>query len=259
MTPPGGGVDAPGGVDARVAGRALARAERAALLRELTALLVHQINQPLASIAASGQAALQWLERPSPDVGEAVRSLHRVIEHKDRAADTIGQIRSAVSALAPASPQVAELGLVIDAARAALAEDLRAAGVRMEIGGTLGPVRLRLPAIELELVFIQLFRNAIEAMAGVEERVLTVRCQTDEAGLTAEVVDTGSGIDASDAIQVFDLFFTTKSGAEGLGLATSRSIVARGGGRLTLWSSSPSGSTFRFELPFAPDDDAAAA
>jgi two-component system sensor kinase FixL len=177
-----------------------------------------------------------------------------VVEHKDRAAEKISHIRGAISALAPLAPQTVALRDVVEGAIAGVAEEMAAATVRLEVGGVPDLARLPLSRVELELVFIQLFRNAIEAMVSVKSRTLTVRCQAEGARWLAEVEDTGPGIDEDQAARLFDLFFTTKAAADGVGLSIGRSIVARAGGKLMLASTGPGGSTFRIELPFALAD-----
>ena len=267
MTQPDGSDPTPGDTEIHRTGGEYAKLERdklerAALLREVTSVFAHQISQPLASIAVSGQAALQWLGRPVPEIGEAVQSLKKILQNKDRAAETLGEFRSAVNALAPARParpERVDFALVLRSARSAVAEALLASGAELEIDAALGTARVRLSAIELEIVFVQLLRNAIAAVATTEDRVLIVRRLEGQECAILDFTDTGSGVADGDKGRVFDLFFTTRPGAEGLGLNVGRSIIAGAGGRLALVNTGPNGSTFRIELPRATDDDVSAA
>jgi signal transduction histidine kinase len=90
--------------------------------------------------------------------------------------------------------------------------------------------------------------NAIEAMrdGGGE---LTVKSQLQDGQLLFSVSDTGPGLPAGNADQIFAAFFTTKSQGSGMGLAISRSIVESHGGRLWATANDGRGATFRFTLP----------
>jgi len=105
---------------------------------------------------------------------------------------------------------------------------------------------------QLKEVFINLFQNAMKAMDGIEDRMLTVRTGTIDGreAIFAEVEDSGPGIDPENAERVFDAFVTTKSNGMGLGLAICRMIVDRHCGSLSVSSAAgPRGAIFRIELP----------
>jgi signal transduction histidine kinase len=63
------------------------------------------------------------------------------------------------------------------------------------------------------------------------------------------VSDTGVGLPANQADQIFNAFFTTKSDGTGMGLRISRSIVEAHGGRLWATANSPRGACFHLTLP----------
>jgi signal transduction histidine kinase len=65
------------------------------------------------------------------------------------------------------------------------------------------------------------------------------------------VSDTGAGLPAQQADQIFNAFFTTKTHGTGMGLRISRSIIESHGGRLWAADNSPRGATFQFTLPAA--------
>src|ERR671924_2035173 len=93
--------------------------------------------------------------------------------------------------------------------------------------------------------------NGIEAMkdAGGE---LMIRSQLGQNGqLLISISDTGVGLPAEKADQIFNAFFTTKPQGSGMGLAISRSIVESHGGRLWATANDGRGATFHFILPVA--------
>ena len=105
--------------------------------------------------------------------------------------------------------------------------------------------------VQLQQVLMNLMLNAIEAMKETGG-VLTVKSQLDQDGrLLISVSDTGVGLPAEKADQIFNAFFTTKPQGSGMGLAISRSIVESHGGHLWATANPARGATFHFTLPAA--------
>jgi signal transduction histidine kinase len=103
--------------------------------------------------------------------------------------------------------------------------------------------------VQLQQVLMNLMLNAIEAMKETGG-VLTVKSQRDESGrVLVSVSDTGVGLPAEKADQIFNAFFTTKPQGSGMGLAISRSIVESHGGRLWATPNDGRGASFHFTLP----------
>jgi two-component system, NtrC family, sensor kinase len=102
---------------------------------------------------------------------------------------------------------------------------------------------------QLSQVFMNLLINAVQAING--PGTVTVRLRAQDAGVLAEVHDTGCGISEEDQLKVFDPFFTTKAVGEGtgLGLSISYSIIDGHGGKISVQSKPGAGATFRVWLP----------
>jgi len=100
-------------------------------------------------------------------------------------------------------------------------------------------------------VLMNLMINSIQAMKHVSwPRQLAVKSQwAEDEQLVVSVSDTGVGLPAQQADQIFDAFFTTKSDGTGMGLRISRSIVESHGGRLWASDNSPHGASFHLTLP----------
>ena len=123
-----------------------------------------------------------------------------------------------------------------------------------------------LPPIEgdrsqLAQVFLNLVKNALQAMNGGGGLTLTTRMETDfhirepgrEPGqfIWVEIADTGAGIPEEHLAHIFSPFFTTKSGGTGLGLAISYRIVREHGGLIRVESRPGEGTTFKISLRIA--------
>src|SRR5262249_35712903 len=105
---------------------------------------------------------------------------------------------------------------------------------------------------QLQEVFVNLIRNAIEAMESCkdDQRLLQVRATRDGDGtIVVDVEDSGPGIDPERLAHIFDAFITTKPHGMGLGLAICRMIIERHAGRLSALPAEPEGSIFRVVLP----------
>ena len=64
------------------------------MLGELTASIAHEVNQPLAAAVANAEACLRWLDRETPDIPKARRSVEWVINDSCRASDVIRRVRA---------------------------------------------------------------------------------------------------------------------------------------------------------------------
>ncbi|MEA3309632.1 MAG: ATP-binding protein, partial [Chloroflexota bacterium] len=114
---------------------------------------------------------------------------------------------------------------------------------------------LRADRVQIKRVFINLFKNAMEAMAECAERRLHIAARlAEKPGFMAiEVTDSGSGIPPELLDKIWVAFFTTKgnSGGTGLGLPACAQIVGNLGGEITIASEVGVGTTFTVTLPLA--------
>lgn len=104
---------------------------------------------------------------------------------------------------------------------------------------------------QLKQVFINIIKNACDAMIDSEKKVLSIYCSCNEREVSIEFSDTGSGIPKENQPKIFTPFFTTKSIGKGtgLGLAISYGIIKMHKGNITFVSEEGKGTTFKVTLP----------
>jgi PAS domain S-box-containing protein len=234
---------------------ALAHANRVTTMGQLTASIAHEVNQPLAAVVANAEACLRWLDRGTPDLNAARRSVEWIINDGNRASEVIRRVRSLAN-----KTSVEKLPLDInDVAREVITLVQRElishqVVLRMELAPTL--LMILGDRVQLQQVIINLVMNGIEAMQLVtdQSRELVIRSGQDETReVIVSVTDCGVGITAENAERLFNAFFTTKSGGMGMGLSICRSIIEAHGGRISAAENLPHGATFQFTLPAIVD------
>jgi signal transduction histidine kinase len=119
--------------------------------------------------------------------------------------------------------------------------------MRTELSSDLPKVRA--DSVQLQQVCMNLMLNAIEAMKDSGGILTICSGPTDKDQLLISVSDTGVGLPAEQADQIFDAFFTTKPDGSGMGLTISQSIIQSHGGRLWAGANAKRGVTFYFTLP----------
>jgi PAS domain S-box-containing protein len=229
-----------------------AHAARVSSLGELTASIAHEVNQPLAAITANGEAALNWLRRPEPDLDKLRTLTNEMIADARRASDVVAHIR------AMASPQV---GPHQRLSLSALVEDaLTLLGTQLEKCGALAVRDLRdgLPEVlgdpvQLQQVVVNLVLNALQAMDGTPGSRLVLRTERIAQAIALTVEDNGPGIPAGNLERLFSSFFTTKRDGMGIGLAICRTIVEAHSGVILAENLAAGGACFRVSLPLAID------
>jgi len=218
---------------------------------EVTAAIAHEVNQPLAAILTSAEAALRWLATDPPNLLKAQQAIERVIRNGRRAANVTKGVRDLIRKSLPVADDL-DINDVIRDVLDLSSVDLHchAITVEAELADGLKPVKG--DRTQLERLVANLVANGIDAMSAVEDRQrkLRISTRTCEPGtVLVTVEDSGIGFDPAKVEHIFDPFFTTKRDGMGLGLSICRSIVEAHGGRLSATPKCPHGSAFNFILP----------
>jgi signal transduction histidine kinase len=234
---------------------ALTHAARVATLGEMSASIAHEVNQPLAGIVTNGEAALRWLDRSEPELGEVRSAIERMVRDGKRASHVVERLRALVRK-APAQILPLDLNEVIAEAVSLVRREIHShrATLQLDLARDLPPVVA--DRIEFQQVVINLIANGVQAMEPVTDRprrlVIRSFAQADE--VVVSVGDSGVGIDPADMNRLFNAFFTTKADGMGMGLSICRSIIESHGGRIWASNNTGPGMTFQFALPLRAGD-----
>ena len=235
----------------------LAHMNRSAAIGQMSASIVHEINQPLAAIVMNAGTGLRWLAKDRPNVEKAAHAFRNIVGNGNRASQVVQTLRDMFK------KEVSNRTLVDinDAIRAVLAL-LRIELEEHEIvtNATLkeGLPRVMADRVQLQQVIFNLITNAIEAMSSTAAglRILRLRSETtDTEECIVAVEDSGPGIEPETLKRIFEPFFTSKSKGMGMGLSICRSIVEAHGGRLWVARNTAGGAVFQFALPVAAARD----
>ena len=233
-----------------------AHASRISMLGELTALVAHEVNQPLAAVVTNGEAALRWLNRAEPELAEARESIRSIVDDGQRAGDIIARIRAMAGGRVPQQTALS-LHDIIEESMMFLRHEFQSkeVAVSLDLAPALPPVLG--DRIQLQQVVVNLGINAVQAMAhaATGRRQLAIRTMlTGRNTLCCTLEDSGPGIKSDHLTQLFERFFTTNDGGMGMGLPISRSIIEAHGGQIRADNESAfGGARFSFTLPAAAD------
>ena len=231
----------------------LARMNRIASAGEMAASIAHEVRQPLAAIANSGSASLNWLKRQVPDLDEVRILLQNIIKESHRADDIIKGIRAMFRNNSPVRTQT-NLNELIRQVITITAGSVKSNNIMLDANLTDDvPLLVMADPVQLQQVILNLIMNAVEAMShsGDSARILRLGSQLDGAGtVLMKVADSGPSLDPKVAERMFQPFFTTKPGGMGMGLAICKTIIQQHGGSLTASPRKPHGMEFQIVLPY---------
>ncbi|HIJ37567.1 MAG TPA: sensor histidine kinase [Rhodospirillaceae bacterium] len=225
----------------------LVQAAKLAALGQMSAGMVHELNQPLAAIRSFADNGLTLLDRGRPE--RARENLWEIAELTERMARISGQLklfaRKSASQVQPVAVTAA-----VQNALALLQGRLAADRVMVEWVPPANELWVWGEDLRLQQVLVNLLRNGIDATLGKEARCLRIEAQRREDRVRLQVFDNGTGIAEDVLAQLFDPFFTTKPAGEGLGLglSISASILGDFGGHLSAANGPGEGAVFTMLL-----------
>jgi len=242
--------------DWKEAQQRFSQAEKLAAIGQLAAGVMHEINNPLATIAACAESLGFKLSDAQKSGGampaDAAEYLHIIDNEVSRCKQIVDGLLD-FSRPKQVLKERVDLNEVVERTLLLLKHHVRFK--KLAVSTELDPSLARVPQASgegLVQVFMALLLNAMDAMG--DRGAITIRTKrgnSAQEGAVAEVADQGHGIARSELSKIFEPFYTTKAAGRGtgLGLSICYGIIQEHGGRLEVESVLGQGSTFRVILP----------
>jgi PAS domain S-box-containing protein len=230
-------------------GSQLQVSERLAALGRVTAGVAHEVKNPLNSMRL-------WLEvlkanmPTDPEPQQAVKMLDSEIDRLDRAVKTFLNFTKPVEIKLEETDLRGILEEVLEAARPSIAK----AGLELHVDLPAEFLTVMLDRQLIHQAVVNLILNACDFTDPGGRITLTLRRSGEFAVIG--VADSGRGIPPEDQKKIFQLFFTTRPGGTGIGLANTFRFVQLHNGRIDFETEAGRGTTFRVELPLARFNEA---
>ncbi|MGQ3213546.1 sensor histidine kinase [Shinella sp.] len=222
----------------------LVQANRLAILGQVAAGVAHEINQPLATIRAYADNSKVFLARSRPE--PVLENLGLIADLTDRIA-TITEDLKALARKGRSGEEPVVLQEVIDGAIMLLRSRFTGRLERLIIAPMPQDLAVLGNRLRLEQVFINLFQNALEAVADRADGRVDVSIAVTDGDVAISVADNGPGISSAILGSLFEPFNTSKEKGLGLGLVIAKDIVSDYGGRLEV-ETDAGGACFRVHL-----------
>jgi len=196
---------------------------------------------------------LRWLQRDPPDLTEVRKGTERIVEAGTLASEIINRLRSLYKK-SPPQRESLDVNEIVQEMVVLLRGEANRYAVSIRIDLATDVPKITADRVQLQQVLMNIILNGIEATKETGG-VLTVKSQLGQDGqVLISISDTGIGLPAEKADQIFSAFFTTKPQGSGMGLAISRSIIESHRGRLWATPNDGRGATFHFTLPIATEE-----
>jgi len=220
------------------------RAARLAMVGKMAAQIAHEVRNPLSSIGLNTELLEDELGENAVEARELCRAIHNEVNRLTDVTETYLGLRGGKPKLAKES-----LNAIIDDLVGFVRNDLATRHVELETKLAPEDPAGYVDANQIRQCLINLVRNAADAVSikGGGHVVLRTRGAWDHVEI--EVEDDGVGIASELLPRLFDPFFSTKEGGNGLGLALTQQIIRDHGGEIQVTSRVGRGTTFTLSVP----------
>jgi signal transduction histidine kinase len=186
---------------------------------ELTASLIHEINNPLTNIAGYSHQINEALKENDPDIIEITReSSDRITFNVGRIKDITAAVRRLVRPSVKQSEESVSVKDLLDDSLTLMKHHLKTFGIELKVDYDSDDCRVQGNFTELSQVVVNLLTNARDAVRDTEMKTISMGYKSEGGRVTVWVQDSGRGIPEVHASEIFKPFFTTKAHQEGTGL-----------------------------------------
>jgi signal transduction histidine kinase len=222
---------------------------RFATLGEISAMISHEINQPLAAIELYAATCDKILKSGAHQPETMEQALHGVRSQTERVSRIIRSVQDFAQSRSETPQGVDVMAVIRDLAPLIDLQAKRTKAI-VKVQGMTGTLIVADKTM-MEQVILNLVRNGLEAMRNTPEdkRLLTIEVSKVDSWLSIRIADQGSGIAPELKDRIFSAFVTNKPRGTGVGLSLCKSLVEKHRGRIS-FSDNPNGGTiFTVDLP----------
>ena len=237
--------------EARIQQDKLDHLSRLGILGEMSSMLAHELNQPLAAISNFAHGIARRIDAGRPEL-EPLRAASRdIAEQAERASGIMQRIRGFAGKRAVRRVRLDLPATLKGAVALFTSMQTQAPAVELQLATDERGDAVLADRLQVEQVLLNLMKNALDAMAALPaaERRIVVAARPDGDHFRVCVNDNGSGVDPAAMQHLFEPFFTTKPDGVGLGLAICKRAVEAQGGRLWAEPGGGVGLSVCFTLP----------
>jgi two-component system, NtrC family, sensor kinase len=227
--------------------------ETMASVGKMAAVVAHEINNPLSGILTYSKLLKKWVDNGQINTEkkqEADQCLDLISSESRRCGELVKNLLS-FSRQSPMNVQPTDVNRLIEQCLLLVHHNLENAGIEVHSSLAADLPRLQCDPSQIEQVLLALIVNAADAMPKGGNLWLSSQLSEDRQHVALSVRDDGCGIPADMLPKVFEPFVTTKDlhHGTGLGLAVSRGIVERHGGKICIQSEVGKGTMLTITLP----------
>jgi PAS domain S-box-containing protein len=221
---------------------------------EMAAAIAHELSQPLVAAQNYIEGGARRIPKDLPGREELEWGLEHARLQIDRATEIIRSVRE-YAVKHELTREVIDLNDVLNEVRYFIELRARQMSVRVAWGVSDLPLSIRCERVLIGQVIINLAFNAIEAMAEVSamRRLLRISSHLDGNDVLVRVEDRGRGLPIGREQKMFDGFFSTKKGGNGIGLSLCQNIISKHGGTIWAERGQQAGAVFLIKLPLKRD------
>jgi len=229
------------------------------LLQEAAGGFAHEMKRPLSRISLPAELTLVDLQQVKTgaknldDVYPLIEQRMQYIIHQSQDAGHMIEAIRELSSFSSAPFEAAAIQDLIQRTLSVEAELIVRFGARIDLQLPEDPLIVKGRARQLEIVFINVIKNALEAMDSLptgQPRLLRIEGKTEDETIVLSFIDNGPGIMAGNAEKMFQPHFTTKGArGTGMGLYLSAQIIQAHGGSIEASTNRAQGACLTIRLP----------
>ncbi len=231
----------------------IAHLDRQRSLGAMSASLSHELNQPLTAILLDTNMVQRGLQADNLSRAELLENIQAIEHNTQRASQIIERIRNFIRPEKSIRQRI-DMNVLTREVHGLMAAEFRSRHVHFSFAHDAQSVWVMGDPIQLSQVLLNVYRNALQAMAQVQARKIVVRTTVQNNRVAVVVQDTGHGFNTDVMAHVGEAFFTTKAEGLGVGLNISRTIAQQHGGQLLFANAPEGGAQVTLVLPLYATD-----